>query len=131
MKKLFVIIAAAITFVACGNQVPTTFNTSDKLPDIYPDYTNVTVPINIAPLTFEPEGKSDGIVARLTTGDEEVVCSGMKIQPDADDWRRLTESAKGKAINVEVYIQKEDQWTKYKDFNIYVSPPSIPISATD
>jgi hypothetical protein len=125
MKKLFVIIAAAITFVACGNQVPTTFNTSDKLPDIYPDYTNVTVPINIAPLTFEPEEKNDGIVARLTTGDEEVVCSGMKIQPDADDWRRLTESAKGEAINVEVYIQKEDQWTKYKDFNIYVSSDSI------
>ena len=125
MKKLLVIIAAATIFEACGNQIPTTFNESEDLPSIYPDYTNVTVPVNMTPLTFQPEGNCDGIAARLTAGEEEIICSGTKIQPDADDWRRLVESAKGKAINVEVYIQKNDQWTKYKPFNIYVSPDSI------
>ena len=125
MKKLFVIIAAAVVFAACGNQIPSTFSESEELPCIYPDYANVTIPVNIAALTFETEGKGDGIVARLTVGEDEVVCGGTKIQPDADDWKRLTEKASGKAINVEVYIQKDGQWTKYKPFNIYVSPDSI------
>ncbi len=125
MKQLFVIIAAAATFIACGNQIPSTFEESAELPGIYPDYTNVTVPVNIAPLTFEADGKSDGIVARLTVGEEEVVCGGMKVQPDADDWQRLTEQAKGSAIKVEVYIENDDQWTRFKPFNIYVSPDSI------
>ena len=125
MKKLFVIIAAAVVFAACGNQIPSTFSKSEELPCIYPDYANVTIPVNIAALTFETEGKGDGIVARLTVGEDEVVCGGTKIQPDADDWKRLTEKASGKAINVEVYIQKDGQWTKYKPFNIYVSPDSI------
>ena len=124
MKKLLVIIAAA-ALVACGNKIPKTFSESKELPPIYPDNTNVTVPINIAPLTFEADGKADGIVARLTAGEEELVCGGTKVQPDADDWRRLTEYAKGKAIKVEVYIQANDQWTRFKPFNIHVSPDSI------
>ena len=125
MKKLFAIIIVALALMACGNQIPTTYAESEESPAIYPDYTGVTVPINIAPLTFEPDGKSDGIVARLTAGDEEIICGGTKVQPDFDDWHRLTECAKGQAIKVEVFIQKDDQWTKFKPFNIYVSPDSI------
>ena len=125
MKKLLVIIAAAALFVACGNQIPTTYQESGELPHIYPDYTNVTVPINIAPLTFEADEKCDGIVARLAVGDEEVICGGTKVQPDADDWRLLAEHAKGKAITVDVYINHDGQWTRFKPFSIYVSPDSI------
>ena len=124
MKKLLIIIAAAV-FTACGNKIPDTYVESEDLPNIYPDYTNVTVPINMAPLTFETDEKSDGIVARLTVGNEEVICGGNKIQPDVDDWKRLAESAKGNAINVEGYIQSGDQWTKYKPFSIFISTDSI------
>ena len=47
--------------VACGNQIPQKFSESDELPNIYPDYTNVTIPVNIAPLTFEVDGKVEGL----------------------------------------------------------------------
>jgi hypothetical protein len=124
MKKLLIIIAAA-TLAACGDKIPDAFSESGQLPPIYPDYTNVTVPVNIAPLTFEADGNADGIVARLTAGEEEVIYSGTKVQPDAGDWKKLAGSACGKAITVEVYIQNDDQWTRYKPFNIYVSPDSI------
>ena len=120
---LFTIVA--LLFVSCGHQVPESFWEKDELPNIYPDYTNVTVPINIAPLTFEIDGKVDDVVARLSVGEEEMVCGGPKIQPDADDWHRLAEAAKGKAINVEVYVKDNDNWTRFKPFNIYVSPDSI------
>ena len=115
----------ALLFVSCGHQVPESFWEKDELPNIYPDYTNVTVPINIAPLTFEIDGKVDDVMARLSVGDEEVVCGGTKIQPDVDDWRELAEAAKGKAINVEVYVKDNGNWTRFKPFNIYVSPDSI------
>ena len=120
---LFTIVA--LLFVSCGHQVPESFWEKDELPNIYPDYTNVTVPINIAPLTFEIDGKVDDVVARLSVGEEEVVCGGPKIQPDVDDWRELAEAAKGKAINVEVYVKDNGNWTRFKPFNIYVSPDSI------
>ena len=110
---------------ACRPHVPQQFQESDKLPAIYPDYINVTVPVNIAPLTFQIDGKADEVVARLTAGTEEVICGGDKIQPDADDWQRLKEAAKGNAIKVEVYAEENDSWTRYKSFDIFVSPDSI------
>ena len=111
--------------MACGNQIPQNFWESDELPDIYPDYTNVTVPVNIAPLTFEIDGKADNVVARLTAGSEEFVCGGSKVQPDADEWKRMVDNAKGDAIKVEVFVENDGQWRRFKPFNIYVSPDSI------
>lgn len=125
MKRLLLFTAVAMLLVACGNQIPEKFWESDKLPDIYPDYTNVTVPINIAPLTFQIDGKADDVVVRMTSGNEEIVCEGYQIQPDADDWQRLAETAKGNAIKVEVYAELNNSWTRFKPFNIYVSPDSI------
>ena len=116
---------AALLLTACGQQIPQSFSESDELPAIYPDYVDVTVPINIAPLTFEMDAGSDGVVARMTVGEEEIVCGGSKVQPDADDWRQLAERAKGNAIQVEVYAKKDGSWTRYKPFSIHVSPDSI------
>ena len=107
-----------------GPSVPEAFTESDRLPKIYPDYTDVTVPVNIAPLTFQLDEAADEMVARYAVGDEELVFAD-KAQPDMDDWRMLTEKAKGGAITVDVYTRKSDQWTHYKPFSIFVSPDSI------
>ena len=125
MKRLLFFATVAMILVACGNQIPQNFKESDQLPNIYPDYTNVTVPINIAPLTFQINGKADDVVARLTAGSTEIVCGGDKIQPEVDDWKQLTEAAKGNAIKVEVFVEENDSWTRFKPFDIYVSPDSI------
>ena len=125
MKKLLLLMVATVLLAACGNKIPDVYSQSEDLPNIYPDYANVTVPINIAPLTFKLDGKPYDMVARFTAAQEEVICSGTKIQPDADDWQRLTASAKGDAIKVEVFVEKNGQWTLFKPFNIFVSPDSI------
>ena len=125
MKRLFLLTTIATMLAACGHKIPENYWESNELPNIYPDYTNVTVPVNIAPLTFQMDGKADEMVARLTVGDQEVICGGEKIQPDADDWRQLTEAAKGKDIKVEIYVENNGNWTRFKPFSIYVSPDSI------
>ena len=107
MKRLIFFAAAAMILAACGYQIPQEYTESDELPQIYPDYTDVTVPVNIAPLTFELDDKADDVVARLSAGDEEVVCGGPKIQPTMSDWQRLVQAALGQqpsAIQVEVFV---------------------------
>ena len=126
MKKALLFVIVATMLVACGHKIPENFWEKNELPNIYPDYTNVTVPINMAPLTFQIDGKADDVVARLSVGKDEVICGGLQIQPDADDWRRLAETAaKGDSIKVEVYVEQDGSWTRFKPFNIYVSPDSI------
>jgi hypothetical protein len=111
--------------VGCGSpSLPDSFSETNRLPKIYPDYTDVTVPINIAPLTFQLDEAADEMIARYAVGDEEVVCAG-KAQPDADQWRMLADKAKGAAITVDVYSRTAQQWTHYKPFSIFVSPDSI------
>ena len=52
--------------LSCGTRVPDDFTASDKQPDIYPDYKEVTVPVNMAPLTFEMQHEAE--LAVLETG---------------------------------------------------------------
>ena len=125
MRHLFTIIASALLLTACGPELPTKFAESQSLPMIYPDYTDVTIPVNLAPLTFQMDVPADEMAARFACGDQQLICSGSKIQPDATDWQALVEAAKGRAITVDVYASVKGQWTHYKPFKIYVSPDSI------
>lgn len=120
----------AILLTACQQvKVPTQFTQKDQFPAIYPEYTDVTVPINIAPLTFELQQPTTAtqMVARYSFGDEEIVCGGedLKACPDIDQWKQLTKKAVGKAIQVEVFAEQDGKWTRFKPFSINVSPDSI------
>ena len=118
-------VVAVAAMVACGQpSVPTEYTQSDKLPKIYPDYVDVTVPINIAPLTFQMDEPCEDMTARFQAGDEEIVCSGQ-MTPEMDEWRQMVEKAKGGEINVDVFTKTDGKWTRFKPFHIYVSPDSI------
>ena len=73
---------------SCEPKLPTDYVEKDVLPKIYPDYVNVTIPVNIAPLTFQLDDEADEMVARYKAGDVEIVCAD-KMQPDPDEWREL------------------------------------------
>ena len=125
MIRKIAYIGVCMAVIGCsGPSVPEVFTDAGTLPKIYPDYTDVTIPINMAPLTFELDEAADEMIARYSCGDEEIVCAG-KAQPEMDEWRTLAEKAKGGAITVDVYARKSDQWTHYKPFSIFVSPDSI------
>ena len=118
--------------MSCSQQLPETFTQTDEVPKIYPDYVDVTVPVNIAPLRFEMDGEWDEMAVRYSFGSREsgdggldIICSGSQSLPSIDDWKRLTAAAKGQAIAVETYARKDDQWTRFKTFSIYVSADSI------
>ena len=128
LKSLYFILCplffCAAFFAACGTKLPTEYDEKDEWPKIYPDYVNVTIPVNIAPLTFELDEEADEMVARYKFGDYEIVCAD-KMQPDIDEWRELTAAAKGKDIQVDVFTSRDNRWTHYRPFTITVSPDSI------
>ena len=126
-KRCLIYLAFSMTLVSCVNnvKVPEQYTDLKKTPHIYPDYTDVTIPVNIAPLTFELEDSCDEVVARFTVGDDELVCGGQAVQPEMDDWRHLVSKAMGKDINVEVFARTNEEWKRYQPFHITVSADSI------
>ena len=125
-KALYTLLSAVLLLTACGTpQVPEHYTQTDLLPKIYPDYAEVTMPVNMAPLRFELLTGADDAVTRFSAGSQEIVCSGLKVRPEVDEWHQLAAAAEGGSIGVEVYAEKDGQWLRYKPFNIYVSADSI------
>lgn len=127
MKKSLSIIALAALLAACGHpSVPTSYSSDNKVPVIYPDYTDVVVPSNIAPLNFAVMEQGTEAVARFTfAGGEYTYGDGKKIVIDEDEWKEMLAVSKGKDIKVDVFANNGGKWTAYKSFNITVAEDDI------
>lgn len=126
MKKLLRLLLLVALLGACRQaQVPDGYRQVDRNVPIYPDYAGVTIPVNIAPLCFELLAPADDAVTRFTAGERQLVCGGLKVRPDIDEWRELTAAASGDSISVEVFAEQDGQWVRFTPYYIYVSPDSI------
>ena len=102
----FLLLAVGYWLMAsCGGHpsVPSAFSVSSVLPAIFPDYCDVTVPCNIAPLNFMlPADEYDECVARLTTpdGQQQTYGHGVKVQIPEEEWHAMLDASKGKSIKV-------------------------------
>lgn len=125
-SKILWMLTAGFLLVSCQQvQVPEHYKQLQTIPKIYPDYTGVTIPVNIAPLNFELLTGAEEAVTRYTAAGQEFVYDGLKVRPSIDDWRALTTAARGGSITVEVYAKKNGQWARFTPYNIYVSNDSI------
>ncbi|HRC90182.1 MAG TPA: cytochrome C biosynthesis protein, partial [Bacteroidales bacterium] len=74
---------------------------SDHVPDISPDYSNVTIPPNIAPMNFliNEKGDSYEVVIHSLNGREIIIKSADNfISIPANKWKKLLSASAGKDI---------------------------------
>lgn len=108
--------------------VPSSAKETKCLPAIFPDYCNVTIPFNIAPINFMlPADEYEACVARLTTpdGQQQTYGSGVKVQFPESEWHEMLDASKGKSIKVEVWGQQNGEWLSFCPFEIKVADDPI------
>ena len=131
MKRYYFLIAAALLLLAsCVNhpEVPASSKEAQCLPAIYPDYCDVTVPCNIAPLNFMlPADEYEECVARLSDADgrQQTYGKGVKVQIPESEWHTMLDASKGKSIKVEVWGKKGGEWMAFNPFEIRVAVEPI------
>ncbi len=134
MKKLIILYIGVITMglvmTSCKNkhpEVPENAKEMNSQPKIFPDYTDVVVPSNIAPLNFKVRDRCDEVVARLTdgAGNQETYGDGIKVQIPEDEWQSKMSASKGKDIKVEVFAKDAGSWRAFKAFTISVAEEEI------
>lgn len=128
LKNILSIATIATLLTACGQHltVPSNVQMVSRLPKIYPDYTEVTIPANICPMNFAVQEGESEVRARFTfPGGEYIYGENQKILIDETQWQEMLDSAKGKEIKVEVFAKIGDTWKGYQPFNIYVAEDSI------
>ena len=92
---------------------------------IYPEYQDVTIPYNIAPLNFMVRG-AEGIQAVVKGQSGSITVNGTdKICFDLDEWKALLDQEKGNKLSVTVTVLKNDKWLEYKAFTWNVVPDAI------
>ena len=123
--------AAMMLFLSsCVNhpEIPSASKDVRCQPAIFPDYCDVTVPCNIAPLNFMlPADEYKACVARITTpdGQQQTYCNGVKMQIPKSKWHAILNASKGKCIKVEVWGKKESEWLSFSPFEIHVAEEPI------
>lgn len=117
MRK-FTIPVLAMLIAACSPKAPATYNPTDSVPSIFPDYTDITIPANIAPMNFLIEEQADAYVTVLSSGSTETVIKGNEVRIPRSKWEKLKNTSE---INVQVYSRSGNQWTAYRPFKMTVS----------
>ena len=119
----FSLFILAIALASCSKpKVPASYADSQQLPRIFPEYQDVTVPCNIAPLTFAIQDEGTDFVTRITTAGGEWLYAGPQVRPSSKQWAQMKQSER---IMVEVFVAQGDKWTRRMPFAIHVSPDSI------
>ena len=128
---LFIILAASLLFFGCNPkaEVPSQFAEAGSEASIYPDYTNIVVPPNIAPLNFiVRDSLATAYVAQLQGGGQELLAAATEngvMQMDTTAWRALLTASKGGDVEVSIYAKRPDGWVHFKPHKISVAEEPI------
>ena len=122
--------AMMLLLSSCVNhpEIPSSSKDVRCQPAIFPDYCDVTVPSNIAPLNFMLSADEyKACVARITTpdGQQQTYGNGVKVQIPKSKWHAILNASKGKSIKVEVWGTKESEWLSFSPFEIHVAEEPI------
>jgi len=126
--NLFILIISFVILYSCRSGVGN-YQNVDKVPSIFPDYTGILIPPNIAPLNFKINEPGVDFEAHFYLDNEKpLVVSSDKgiIQIPVRKWHSLLEKGKGKKLFIDIFVKaKEGSWQKYQTIENEVSGQPI------
>ena len=103
-----------------------------RQPTIYPDYADVTIPVNIAPLNFlVREPGCDAVQVTVGIADNPSLASisvharGNEVCFSLHDWRETLRQAAGSDLVVTLTARIDGSWKQFKPFRWHVVSDSI------
>ena len=125
--RCLLLAVGCLLFAACTEAVSDA-KQENALPQIYPDYLGVTIPVNIAPLNFGMTDEKALLVDAVVSDrhGHNLHSQGKEsVDFDLDDWHTLLDQNRGDSLSVTVSAKYDDGWHTYRPFSIYISPDSI------
>ena len=111
---LYLLLSTSVFFSSC-TPTPENVQQSSELPPLYPDYCDVTIPENIAPLNFLLRADCEAI--EVKAGTLVLNAKGNEAVFDMDDWKELMQQNSDKEIEVMVTALIDGRWIGFKPFH--------------
>ncbi|MDO4756809.1 MAG: hypothetical protein Q4A54_10710, partial [Parabacteroides sp.] len=127
MKNILFILLSIFT-IGCTSINEKIDENSTTLPAIFPDYVEVTIPFNIAPLNFSANSPKEEIISALIESPKSQLKIKAKkgfINIPQKKWKDILTESKGDSIKITVVSHLNGKNIQYKPFSIYVSPEAI------
>ena len=128
MKKILFTLLALVLITSCTMEIVRDAKQEMTQPKIYPDYTGVIIPVNIAPLNFCMADERALLIDAVITDRQgnSIHSQGEEsLDFDIDEWHNMLDINRGDKLTVTVSAKYEDGWHTYRPFFIYVSNDSI------
>lgn len=101
----------------------------NELPKIFPDYTNVTIPVNIAPMNFSIKEDGSFFWAQITAGNNELTIKSKNgvIEFQEKQWKELLKNNQVGQIKIQIFVKKDEKEStlEFEPFSIYIAEDKI------
>lgn len=117
----------SLLVVSCNRSVEPVRHV-EELPDIFPDYADVTIPCNIAPMNFQLNDAEERETQLIITGGDvtfQVKGEDGDFDIPQKKWRQLLNERKGSDITFTVCYKENNEWVAYQPFSMHVVADSI------
>lgn len=130
IKKYSKLVLFLFICTSCNQEakVPQSYITSTDSLYLYPDYRDIVIPPNIAPLNFMIDQGAEKYMVHIIgkNGAETITESNNDlIQFKPEEWKKLLQTSVGEKLRIQIYGYKEKQWTKYKSYTIDVAQEPV------
>lgn len=100
----------------------------ERVPVIFPDYTSITIPVNMAPLNFKIMEEGEDFLAFLEDSKGDLVRMKGKsgeFQISADRWEKLIRAGQGSSFKIRIFKKEKERWFEFAPIINRVSSDSI------
>ena len=127
MKKNALILFIGCLLMTCGGKPDRTYWQLSQQPAIFPDYTNITIPCNIAPLNFQvrDSAKISVTVKIIGTNSYTFKSRSGLVQFPEKQWKKMMEAEKGNVLDVLLTVTKGKDDCGYQSFTWTIAPEPI------
>jgi len=114
---------------ACSGGIPKDSRKVDKSVCLYPDYTEVTIPYNIAPLNFMVKEKGSDCAVKISDENNNSITvrggKNLEIRFPEKKWKKLLSENRGKYLTYDVFVKQEGNWFQYNSFKNRIAEEAI------
>jgi len=123
MKRTLVLIAFAIILASCTEG--RTYTMFEGVPPMFPDYTDITLPQNIAPLNFKLEG-ADALQLEIEgTRTYRFKSGGPELRFPMKAWKQMLAQEAGNGLDLTLAARIGKEWIRYGSFRWEISTDSL------
>jgi len=117
MKRILIYIPVILCLAQACKNAPSDY-AEGGMACISPDYTDIKVPSNIAPVNFMIKDSANQYLTVLESGQKRISINGRKVCIPSRKWRSLVSQGD---ITVSVYEKNGNGWTRMQPFSISIA----------